>query len=1144
MMQDKTLYQVLDGITEMVLVVEIATRVVRYANRVAGCVTGIHAGDVLAAQFLPLWDAPPTETFTNYLDSLTLPDGTPIPVVMTRSPAAHESVPSLIYTLRDLRAPDGDILPNRLLADEMAALLKTRHELMQGRHLNKVILAALPQSVFMVNRDQMVQNPRASDGLHLSLLPPDHAGSASLVEILPPQMGQRGGELVQRAFASGHVALDLLDLGADGAPLSYALHAVPAQDDLVLLIVRDATPERRSVLALQESEKRYRGLIESQQDLIVRVDNEGRFTFVNDAYCEKFGKTRQELIGRTFMPLVHEADRASTLDSMKALDVPPYRAYVEQRAMTAEGWRWLAWEDYAIRDEKGQTVEIQAVGRDITALKESQSTLAYQSRLFQSVSTATRRLLTGDPQHAFDDILRMLGEVVEADFIHLYENQIDDQTGEPVAVVRSQWRSASMLDAPGLLIPEVLPWTIDGQPVAFYDHLKSGEGLQRLKEEFGEAESALVGELGIRSGLAEPIMIGDDFWGGVAVYAHFQPRVWADAEAQALRTLAANLATGISRMRVENDLLQERAYAETLREAGMILTATLEPEEVLRKVLEQARRVVPFDAACILMVEDNVACVAHAIGYDQFGITMNEMRSRSFDLHKTELLHEIVETQNSLVIGTVTRPSEWPHKGNAPEVKSWMGTPIMIGGQVAGFFVVESIEAGFYNNRYRRMVEPFVYHAALALQNAQLYAQVVRQTFELTRSIDRMKSISEASRIILSSLSLTESLDLLLDSIGRVITFDTANVMQLVGDRFRFLARRGYRERGVSDDDLSQIEVALSDMPGLHEIVTSGRPHVIPDVDQDDQWVRVSGVSWIRSWMGAPIAVRGKVVGIFSLDSSQAGQYTFDDVEMMDVFAQLASVAYQNAQLHEAVEKQLGQIIALYSASQSIVSILDLDTILNELAVHITSLAGATSTLICDYDPDDQSGVIQAAFASDQVPVLEAMRERGDRVMLKSKHVQQIILGSSGVQLSGSRLKEVFPDSDLMDHVQRAYLTPLASRGRTTGFALVRDSQPENKRDEDLLLMVGGLANQAANALQQAYYVDEIERLEALKSDMLRIASHDLRTPLQRIKSSIEMLALMMPQLAVERHHNYFDFALSGVAEVDTIIHEILSLDA
>ena len=137
----------------------------------------------------------------------------------------------------------------------------------------------------------------------------------------------------------------------------------------------NAIHRRRIEEALRESEHRYRGLVESQNDLVVRVDPEGRFTYVNDAYCRTFGRTRAELLGRHFQPLVHEDDIGPTLDAMKGLERPPYRVSLEQRAWTREGWRWLAWEDYAIRDESGVTQEIQAVGRDITDMKEAQERL-------------------------------------------------------------------------------------------------------------------------------------------------------------------------------------------------------------------------------------------------------------------------------------------------------------------------------------------------------------------------------------------------------------------------------------------------------------------------------------------------------------------------------------------------------------------------------------------------------------------------------------------------------------------------------------------------------------------------------------------------------------------------------------------------
>jgi PAS domain S-box-containing protein len=150
------------------------------------------------------------------------------------------------------------------------------------------------------------------------------------------------------------------------------------QDKLIyfLAMVDDITPKKLAEERLQESEKRYRGLVESQKDLVVRVDSEGRFTFVNDAYCRKFGKKRTELLGTRFQPLVYAADIKPTLDAMKGLEVPPYRIYVEQRAYTTEGLRWIGWEDYAIRDENGTTIEIQGVGRDIHESKLAEMEIA------------------------------------------------------------------------------------------------------------------------------------------------------------------------------------------------------------------------------------------------------------------------------------------------------------------------------------------------------------------------------------------------------------------------------------------------------------------------------------------------------------------------------------------------------------------------------------------------------------------------------------------------------------------------------------------------------------------------------------------------------------------------------------------------
>ena len=167
-----------------------------------------------------------------------------------------------------------------------------------------------------------------------------------------------------------------------------------ADEKLLTLGVAVDISERKEVEEkLKKSKKLYQGLIESQNDLIVRVDSENRFTFVNDAYCELFGKKRKELIGSNFTPLVHEDDLESTLEAMKDLRKPPYRAHMEQRAMTVAGWRWISWEDNAVLNEMGEITEIQGVGRDITHLKETEKALKESQRKLEQLISQTTAVI-------------------------------------------------------------------------------------------------------------------------------------------------------------------------------------------------------------------------------------------------------------------------------------------------------------------------------------------------------------------------------------------------------------------------------------------------------------------------------------------------------------------------------------------------------------------------------------------------------------------------------------------------------------------------------------------------------------------------------------------------------------------------------
>ena len=138
--------------------------------------------------------------------------------------------------------------------------------------------------------------------------------------------------------------------------------------------------------ALRESEEKYRLLIENQTDLVVKVDIEGKFQFVSPSYCEMFGQVNEELLGNKFMPFVHEDDQDSTAKAMEALYHPPHTAYIEQRAMTKDGWKWLSWMGTAVLDENKNVVAIIGVGRDITERKQAEDSLRESKEKYASLA--------------------------------------------------------------------------------------------------------------------------------------------------------------------------------------------------------------------------------------------------------------------------------------------------------------------------------------------------------------------------------------------------------------------------------------------------------------------------------------------------------------------------------------------------------------------------------------------------------------------------------------------------------------------------------------------------------------------------------------------------------------------------------------
>ncbi|HLO30065.1 MAG TPA: histidine kinase N-terminal 7TM domain-containing protein [Anaerolineales bacterium] len=129
---------------------------------------------------------------------------------------------------------------------------------------------------------------------------------------------------------------------------------------------------------LQTTAEHYRKIIENQTDFIVRWKPDGTRTFVNEAYCRYWGITYEQALAMNFLFHAVEEDRPAIEDKISRLNSGAIEVETEvHRVLKPDGsLAWQEWTDRAIRDDWGQLIEIQSIGRDITERKKAEENVA------------------------------------------------------------------------------------------------------------------------------------------------------------------------------------------------------------------------------------------------------------------------------------------------------------------------------------------------------------------------------------------------------------------------------------------------------------------------------------------------------------------------------------------------------------------------------------------------------------------------------------------------------------------------------------------------------------------------------------------------------------------------------------------------
>lgn len=160
------------------------------------------------------------------------------------------------------------------------------------------------------------------------------------------------------------------------------------------------------------------------------------------------------------------------------------------------------------------------------------------------------------------------------------------------------------------------------------------------------------------------------------------------------------------------------------------------------------------------------------------------------------------------------------------------------------------------------------------------------------------EALRDTAAALSSTLSFDEVLERVLTNVGKVVPHNAVNIMLVEEDTAHVVRSHGYRELG-REGELESTQWSISNNQTLHAMAVSGASIVLSDTADHPGWI----ANWIHSYVGAPIIIKGRLVGFINLAGLQRGFFTAEHADRLRAFADQVAIAIENARLYTEVER-------------------------------------------------------------------------------------------------------------------------------------------------------------------------------------------------------------------------------------------------
>ncbi len=618
---------------------------------------------------------------------------------------------------------------------------------------------------------------------------------------------------------------------------------------------------------------------------------------------------------------------------------------------------------------------------------------------------------------------------------------------------------------------------------------------------------------GFRHVVGVPIFVGDVVWGSI-ILAWPDGQVPSASHLELLKTFAAQVSIAVENARHLQDV---QARTAEVQEALEYQTATSEvldvisrhPNElqpVLDVILEVASRICDPQTAYTTLYDANAGGyrVAATFGMTKaFRKTLSEM---TFSPDVGTCTGRTALTKKTVYIeDTETDPDfamrETARTGN---FRAALGVPLIKDGEAVGVITLGHVNPGAFTPKQITLLETFASQAVIALSNARLFDEVQARKAEVEEALVREQANAEILQVISEATSdLQPVFDLIVRKAGELCGAKFGVVEQVIDGAQHFRAQHGFPQKTLARL-LKSYPVSATEGHISPLVAKTGQVQHREDAQDADYYdPTLAKQVGYRRMMAVPIKAEGRVWGVIIVAWPEAGPPSNSNVELVQNFANQASIAIENARLLQETEERTAQVedaLERQTATSQVLEVIgnsveDAEPAFHAILSRAAAICNAPLVSLNIAANDGKTAKLVAHWGDDLnflkvgETVWDVENPSATTLVFhtqKPNHIHD--LKDTDLYRSGDPLRTKIVD---VEGIRTFLAIPLINNGRVIGNIATykREVSPFTDQDIDLLET---FADQAVIAIQNARLFNETQTAlvrQTASADILRVVS-------------------------------------------------------